>query len=210
MSDNPTTTNVTTAPAVPPPVPRPASGPQVRDRIQEFRRVPARELLDNDGNPRRHPQAQRDALRGVLEQVGIAAALVAYHSGRNGGQLTLIDGHLRKQDFDLDWPTLILDVTDAEADLLLATHDPLAALAEYDLPKLQALVQEVRAKSPAVVGVLKDLARKAGAGGEGKAKAPVLPPEKFEILVECRDEGHQREVYDRLTGEGFKCRVLTF
>src|SRR5215468_10487541 len=130
----------------------------IRDRVQEFRRVPARELLDNQGNPRRHPQAQRDALRGVLEEVGIAAALVAYHSQRNGGKLTLIDGHLRKQDYDLDWPTLILDVADEEADLLLATHDPLAALAEYDRPKLDALLAGVRARSPALLDMLKDLA----------------------------------------------------
>jgi hypothetical protein len=27
----------------------------IRDRVREFRRVPARELLDHDGNPRRHP-----------------------------------------------------------------------------------------------------------------------------------------------------------
>jgi hypothetical protein len=184
----------------------------IRDRIKEFRRVPARELLDNEGNPRRHPQAQRDALRGVLEQVGIADALVAYHSERHGGRLTLIDGHLRKQDFDLDWPTLVLDVTDEEADLLLATHDPLAALAEYDRPKLDALLAGVRARSPALLDMLKGLARKAGAGaGKGeRQQAPVLPPEKFEVLVTCRDEGDQREVFERLTGEGLKCRVLTF
>ncbi len=90
---------------------------------------------------------------------------------------TLIDGLLRKQDFDLDWPTLILDVTDAEADLLLATHDPLGALAEYDRTKLQALVQEVRAKSPAVVAMLKDLARKAGASQKEKAGEAVRPPQ---------------------------------
>jgi hypothetical protein len=145
----------------------------IRDRVREFRRVPARELLDNDGNPRRHPQAQRDALRGVLEQVGIAAALVAYHSERNCGKLTLVDGHLRRQDYDLDWPTLILDVADAEADLLLATHDPLAALAEYDRPRLDALLQEVRARRPAVVGMLKDLAKGAGKdqGGTGSPGA---------------------------------------
>src|ERR1700738_1574807 len=95
----------------------------IRDRIEEFRRVPARDLLDNDGNPRRHPQAQRDALRGLLEQGGVAAALLGYPSQRNGGRLTLVDGHLRKQDYDFDWPTLILDVNDAEADLLLASHD---------------------------------------------------------------------------------------
>ena len=84
------------------------------------------------------PPGPGDALRGLLEQVGVAGALIAYHSERNGGKLTLIDGHLRRQDFDLDWPTLILDVNDAEADLLLATHDPLAALAEYDQQKLDA------------------------------------------------------------------------
>jgi hypothetical protein len=39
----------------------------IRDRVQEFRRVPAHKLLDNDGNPGRHSQALRDALRGVLE-----------------------------------------------------------------------------------------------------------------------------------------------
>jgi hypothetical protein len=83
---------------------------------------------------------QRDALRGILEQIGIAGALTAYPSERNGGQLTLIDGHLRKQDYDLDWPSLILDVTDEEADFLLASHDPLAALAESDKPKLDALL----------------------------------------------------------------------
>jgi hypothetical protein len=182
----------------------------IRDRIKEFRRVPARELLDNQGNPRRHPQAQRDALRGVLEQVGIADALVAYHSERNGGQLTLIDGHLRKEEFEVDWPTLVLDVSDAEADLLLATHDPLAALAEYDKPRLEALLQEVRAKSPAVVAMLKHLAKKAGGGKGDKAEGLPLPAERFEVLVECQDEAHQREVYDRLTQEGQKCRVLTF
>jgi hypothetical protein len=171
----------------------------IRDRIRELRRVPARDLLDHDGNPRRHPQAQ----------VGIADALVAYHSERNGGRLTLIDGHLRKNDYDVDWPVLVLDVTDAEADLLLATHDPLAALAEYDRPRLDALLQEVRTKSPAVVAMLKDLAQKT-AGREKKDPAVALPPERFEIVVECRDEGHQRAVYDRLTGEGLKCRVLTF
>jgi len=188
-------------------------GTAIRARVREFRRVPARELLDNDGNPRRHPQAQRDALRGVLEQVGIAGALVAYQSERNAGKLTLIDGHLRQQDYALDWPTLILDVSDAEADLLLATHDSLATLAEYDKPRLDTLLKEVRAKSVAIVDMLKNLAAKtaktAGAGAE-KDKAAVLPAEKFEVLVTCENEGHQRRVYDRLTGEGPKCRVLTF
>ena len=66
--------------------------------------MPARELLDYGGKLRRHTQAQRDALRGLLEQVGIAGVVTAYHPARNGGRLTLIGGHLRRQDHDLDWP----------------------------------------------------------------------------------------------------------
>jgi hypothetical protein len=58
--------------------------------------------------------------------------------------------------------------------------------------------------------MLKELAKKAGAGKEDQDKPPVLPPEMFEVLVECADEGHQREVFDRLTREGLTCRVLTF
>jgi hypothetical protein len=187
-----------------------AAGKAIRDRIKAFRRVPAREVLDNDGNPRTHPQAQRDALRGVLEQVGVAGALTAYHSEGNGGKLTLIDGHLRKQDFALDWPTLILDVDDAEADLLLATHDPLAALAEYDAGKLAALLQGLETQNEAVAATLQGLTEEAGGTAVQAAQPDVMPPEKFEVLVECSGEGEQRELFNRLKGEGRKCRVLTF
>ncbi|HVC98674.1 MAG TPA: hypothetical protein VND64_33725 [Pirellulales bacterium] len=33
-------------------------------------------------------------------------------------------------------------------------------------------------------------------------------PEMWQVLVQCRDEEQQREVYERMTAEGFKCRVL--
>jgi hypothetical protein len=40
---------------------------QIKDRIRELRRVPARDLLPNPKNWRRHPKAQADALRGLLK-----------------------------------------------------------------------------------------------------------------------------------------------
>ena len=86
----------------------------IRNRIVEMRSVPAAELLDNRRNWRRHPAAQREALHGILAEVGIADTLVAYRSEREGGRLTLIDGHLRHADFAVEWPTLILDVSAAE------------------------------------------------------------------------------------------------
>lgn len=31
----------------------------------------------------------------------------------------------------------------------------------------------------------------------------------YEIIVECKDETQQKDVYAKLSGEGYKCRVLT-
>ena len=51
---------------------------RIRDRIVELRRAPARELLAHDSNWRRHPSAQREALEGILREVGWADAVLAY------------------------------------------------------------------------------------------------------------------------------------
>lgn len=101
----------------------------LRNRIVELREMETAELQDNRGNWRVHPQAQRSALATMLGDVGIADALVAYNSERQGG-LTLIDGHLRASEHPGKWPVLVLDVDDEEADLLLATLDPLSAMAQ--------------------------------------------------------------------------------
>ncbi len=45
-----------------------------RDRIQEFRRVPAADLITHPKNWRSHPQAQLNALKGILDEVGWADA----------------------------------------------------------------------------------------------------------------------------------------
>jgi DNA modification methylase len=156
----------------------------IRDRIKDFRRVPVADLLENGRNFRRHPQAQKDALAGVLAEVGIAGALVAYYSARNGGKLTLIDGHARLGAGAADWPVLILDVDDAEADYLLATFDATAAMAELDGVALAELLKNVQSGEPGVQELLAHLAEQAGAlapivnEGETDEDAVPAPPDE--------------------------------
>ena len=114
-----------------------------RNRILGLEYVNSRDLDAHPGNWRDHPKPQVEALRGVLAEVGIAGALLAYRSDRNGGKLTTIDGHLRKDAAPQEWPVLVLDVDDAEADYILATHDPLAAMAQADAAALDALLASV-------------------------------------------------------------------
>lgn len=112
-----------------------------RDRIKELRRVKASELLPNPKNWRVHPIAQQEALRGVLAEVGYADALLARET-EDG--LMLVDGHLRAETTpDAEVPVLVLDINEEEADLILATLDPLAAMAEAEQSSLSALLDTV-------------------------------------------------------------------
>ena len=70
---------------------------KIRDRIKELRRVPARELRVHPRNWRTHPEAQQEALRGLLQELGYCDALITRELPDGG--LELIDGHLRRERF---------------------------------------------------------------------------------------------------------------
>jgi len=134
---------------------------KIRDRIRELRRVPASELRPNPKNWRTHPEAQANALKGLLAEVGIADAVLARELP--DGSLMLLDGHLRAETLGEEVvPVLVLDVDEAEGDKVLATLDPLAAMAEADAAKLDAILREVDTGSPDVQQLLADLADEAG------------------------------------------------
>jgi ParB/Sulfiredoxin domain len=135
-------------------------GEAIRDRIKELRRVPASELRPNPRNWRRHPSDQSDSLAAVLREVGYADALLARETPEG---LELIDGHLRRQlTPDQVVPVLILDVTEQEANKILLTLDPLAAMARADKDHLDALLRDVTTGDAALQEMLADLARDAG------------------------------------------------
>jgi ParB-like chromosome segregation protein Spo0J len=184
---------------------------KIRDRIKELRRVPANQLRPNPKNWRVHPQNQQDALRGVLAEIGYADALVARELP--DGSLELIDGHLRAEITpDHEVPVLVLDVDEKEAAKLLAVLDPLAGLAETNQDALDELLANIETESDALQAVLDDL----GAADDGAlddepqaSPAEIDIAETFQVVVECRDEADQKAVFEQLTAEGRKCRLLT-
>lgn len=117
------------------------------------------QLEDNPQNWRRHPDRQLRALEDVLGEVGWAGALLFNEqTGR------LIDGHARKKVAkDGKVPVLIGSWSEEQEKKILATLDPLAAMAEADKSALDALLREVQTGSEAVGDMLTDLAARAGA-----------------------------------------------
>ena len=129
----------------------------VRDRIKELRRVKASELVSNPKNWRRHPKEQSAAMRGLLNEIGYAGALLARELP--DGKLQLIDGHLRLETTPkATVPVLVLDVTEAEADKILLTFDPISAMAQADRVQLEALLSTVRTEDKAIAAMLERVA----------------------------------------------------
>ena len=133
----------------------------IRDRIREFRRVPARSLKPHPQNWRRHPDSQRAALAGVLEEIGYAGAILTREL--DDGSLQIIDGHLRAETTpDMDVPVLVLDVDEREANYLLATLDPVGDMAEADQAVLGALIKKTPKQKDCVAEMLRNLTSAAG------------------------------------------------
>jgi DNA modification methylase/ParB-like chromosome segregation protein Spo0J len=131
-----------------------AKRPFFRDRIRDLLRVRAGDLVPHPKNWRRHPEAQVEALSGLLEEIGYADALLVRELP--DGRFMLIDGHLRAATTpDVTVPVLVLDLDEAEAEKLLLTLDPLAALAERDGERIKSLLETVQTGSQAVEALLR-------------------------------------------------------
>ncbi len=151
-----------------------------RSRIVARGEASPAELVANPGNWRSHPPAQRKALAGLLDQVGwVQDVVVNRRTGR------LVDGHLRvelaRTRGETSVPVLFVDLAEDEEALVLASLDPLAAMAGTDPEKLAALLGEARANDEALRAMLAELATRAGiaptltAGLTDPDDAPALP-----------------------------------
>lgn len=179
----------------------------IQDRIKEFKRVPAKDLEPHPNNWRTHSKSQVDALRGILAEVGYVDALLVRENGN--GRLQLIDGHLRAEITpDMEVPVLVLDVTEAEADKILATFDPLGAMAEADSSRLESLLTEIETDSDALQVMLDELAVESGI--EVEEPELVDPEAQIDRAAELQEQwGTERGQLWEITGpSGMVHRLL--
>jgi DNA modification methylase len=109
----------------------------------EFKWLDPADVEPNPSNWRLHPPAQAAALTASLDAAGWAgAALFNKKTGR------LIDGHLRQKQAQARGellPVLVGEWTEEQERMILATFDPIGALAQADETALECLVAELRA-----------------------------------------------------------------
>ncbi len=122
----------------------------------------ADQLLAHPGNWRIHPKNQQDAMTGVLNQVGWVQRVIV-----NKRTNHIVDGHLRVSlaisAGAQDVPVIYVDLTEDEEALILATLDPISAMAATDADKLRELMELVSTDEPAIGAMLAALAEDTGA-----------------------------------------------
>ena len=132
-----------------------------RNRIVGYSEEVPDQLLANPSNWRIHPAAQQNALSGVLKEVGLVQNVVA---NRTTGHL--VDGHLRVmlaiRENQPVVPVTWVELSEEEEHLILASLDPLAAMATADAGALDALLSSVQSGEAAVTTMLAELAEGAG------------------------------------------------
>lgn len=127
------------------------------NRIVGHGEMPAAQFLANPANWRVHPQFQQEALAGVLDSVGwIDEVTVNRQTGR------IVDGHLRvtlalRQGDMTPVPYREIDVPPEHEALILATKDPIAALATTDDQQLLALAEEIQTSDPALLQLIDEM-----------------------------------------------------
>lgn len=127
--------------------------PDWSNRIVRHGTADPAQLAANPRNWRIHPQAQQDALRGVLSDVGWVQSVIV-----NESTGYVVDGHARialaLRTGQATVPVTYVDLTHDEEALILATLDPIAAMAVADAEQLEQLLGEVATEQQALVELL--------------------------------------------------------
>ena len=171
-----------------------ARGGSWRSRIVAHGDAAPANLVAHPLNPKVHPRAQAEALAAILGDRGwISEVVVNRTTGR------LLDGHLRVElalaRGEPSVPVTYVEIAEDEEPLILATFDPIGALARTDSAALDALLRETTTDNPVIAQLLETVARD---GGLTLARAGLTDPD--EVPAVPADE----DVYVR-RGDRFRC-----
>lgn len=170
-------------------------------------------LDENPNNWRIHTDEQGNAVDESLDTVGWAGvALYNVETER------LIDGHLRRDTAIVRGepiPVLLGSWTEEQEAFILATLDPITAMAEADAEALDAVLRMAQPAGPATDDLLSHMAEEAELYDneqydplDGMVPEDDRYEEQYGVIVMCDDEPHQEQVYTELTEAGYECKVV--
>ena len=175
--------------------------------------VAIEQLSQDPANVRRHGARNLEAIKASLKQFGQQKPIVVDAAG-----VVIAGNGALEAARALGWHLVAAvrsDLAGAVRAAFAIADNRTAELAEWDggalARQLAALQEEADIEMPSIGFTDEEIQRlvdQAGAGAPPPAGGGDDVPECFQVVVECRSEDHQRELYQRLQAEGLKCRLL--
>jgi ParB-like chromosome segregation protein Spo0J len=183
----------------------------------EVRRVSLDQIHADPANLNTHDEKNLRAIRGSLKEFGQVEPLVVH---KETGKVIGGNGRLEAMRA-LGWTEC--DIVEVDSDGVHATALGIALnrTAKTSVFDDDALARTLRALqdedfnldsvgfTDAEVDALFGVGDGDDAGGEDEPEAREPWQGRFEIVIELASEAEQQEVFERLTADGLKCRVLT-
>lgn len=172
-----------------------------RNRIVGYGKKPANQFLAHPDNWRQHPPDQREKFIAIMKAVGWVQNVI--ENVRTGH---VIDGHLRIEETltrneHEEIPYTQVDISEAEEMLILATFDPISALAKTADEKLGEVLRLIPNELSGIATAVH--ANRQAASTIVSFEATV----HYRVVVECADADVQHALAERLATEGFRVRT---
>ena len=172
--------------------------------------LPVSEVRPYEKNPRKNSEAVK-YVKASIEKFGFKQPIVI-DSNR-----VIICGHTRLEAAKslgmAEVPCIVADdLTDAQVKALRLADNKVAEFSEWEMNLLGEELGELAEISDIDMGDFgfDDNLDKFGDEEEnGTEEKGVNLSETFQIIVECENEIEQQEIFEKLSGEGYKCRLST-
>jgi ParB-like chromosome segregation protein Spo0J len=172
-----------------------------------YETVPIDSLQFDPSNAMTHSKVNLKAIKGSLSKFGQQKPIVAQRNGvviAGNGTLTAA--------VELGWKTIEVvwtDLTGPEAMAYALADNRTAQLAEWDKGILGHQLQSLYEDGFAIGDIgfdpgdyLADIVPK------GTDEKEINVPTEWLVVIECRDESHQEEIYQQLKEQGESCKLM--
>lgn len=164
--------------------------------------LPISELHPDPANARRHPRRNLDAITSSLARFGQQKPVVIdANNVVRAGNGTLAAAKA------LGWTEIRVvrtSLAGADATAYAVADNRTGELAEWDDEALVRLLSD-----PDIGNVGFDDNEMKKLLGDEPPEEPASISESYQVLVDCKDEADQQAVYERMSGQGYSCRLLT-
>jgi hypothetical protein len=179
------------------------------------------ELVQDPANPRLHPERNKKAVRGSIKRFGAGRSIlidegnviVAGNEATNGFAAEGYNEVLVVEPGPGQFVAVRRSGLTATEKLGLAIADNQTALTAEWIPDLGDAINSLKIDGfdLSALGFDDDELNKylGDTGAPNELPPPAMPlTGQFGVIVQCDSESHQEDVYNRLVGDGFKCRVV--